>query len=226
MKITQVEPVEPTEEKAIAQSEPIANPTPTPDLITAVLSVGIATFRMPTAIDLHLTEKAVGGVQDSDFSIDFYRQLATNTCLSYGGAKALPEDSSLIKAKDDNKIVLTFIEKFREASIGAKLKKDSDDQDLTDYAVLQPDGSTKSGFDSVEVTLTNGDKVCLDEPSARENQMRENSSTAIEGILIVASALCRSWGGESLSIAEYRLKLNRLSVYDFFRVSNALTFFR
>ena len=216
MKITEIEAeVQAIDETSSSVTAPVET-TPKPDLIEVSLSIGLATFRVPTAIDLDRVEKEIGGVGNTDFSLAFYRQLAIGTCQSYGSSKAIP-DPDLIKSKDDNKICLAFIEAFRAASI------QPDDADS--YAALKPGGSAKAGFDSVEITLSNGDKLVLDEPSARENQQRENTSN-IEGILIIASTLCRSWAGESLSIAEYRIKLNRLAFDDFFKISGGLAFFR
>ena len=229
MKITEIRSIDETGEPVDLvddneTSSPVAElpvaelPAARPELIEVSLSIGIATFRIPTAIDLDLVEKEVGGVNSADFSIGFYRQLAVNTCLSYGSSNGMPADPDLIKGKDDNKICLALIEAFRAASIPAN---DSDS-----YAILKPNGSAKAGFDAVEITLSNGDKLVLDEPSMKENQAREAAETNVGGILIIASTLCRSWGGESLSIAEYRIKLNRLAFDDFFRVSSGLAFFR
>jgi len=197
---------------------PVTVADPKPELIEVSLSIGLATFRIPTAIDLDRVEKEIGGVGNTDFSLAFYRQLAIGTCQSYGSSKKIPEDPDLIKGKDDDKVCLAFIEAFRAASI------QPDDADS--YAALKPGGSAKAGFDSVEITLSNGDKLVLDEPSSRENQQRESAETNVGGILIIASTLCRSWGGESLSIAEYRIKLNRLAFDDFFKISGGLAFFR
>ena len=217
MKFTEIEAeVQPIDETSSPVAAPVAAIDPKPELIEVSLSIGLATFRIPTAIDLDRVEKEIGGVGNADFSLGFYRQLAIGTCLSYGSSKTVP-DPDLIKGKDDDKVCLAFIEAFRAASI------QPDDADS--YAALKPGGSAKAGFDSVEITLSNGDKLVLDEPSARENQQRENTSN-IEGILIIASTLCRSWGGENLSIAEYRIKLNRLAFDDFFKISGGLAFFR
>jgi len=217
MKFTEVQSeVQAIDETSSPVTPPVAAIDPKPELIEVSLSIGLATFRIPTAIDLDRVEKEIGGVGNTDFSLAFYRQLAIGTCLSYGSSKAMP-DPDLIKGKDDDKVCLAFIEAFRAASI------QPDDADS--YAALKPGGSAKAGFDSVEITLSNGDKLVLDEPSARENQQRENTSN-IEGILIIASTLCRSWGGENLSIAEYRIKLNRLAFDDFFKISGGLAFFR
>ena len=217
MKITEIEAeVQAIDETSSPVTPPVAAIDPKPELIEVSLSIGLATFRIPTAIDLDRVEKEIGGVGNADFSLGFYRQLAIGTCLSYGSSKTVP-DPDLIKGKDDDKVCLAFIEAFRAASI------QPDDADS--YAALKPGGSAKAGFDSVEITLSNGDKLVLDEPSARDNQQRENTSN-IEGILIIASTLCRSWSGESLSIAEYRIKLNRLAFDDFFKISGGLAFFR
>jgi len=218
MKITEIE----AEVQAIDEtSSPVTAPldsTPKPELIEVSLSIGLATFRVPTTIDLDRVEKEIGGVGNTDFSLAFYRQLAVNTCQSYGSSKAMPSDPDLIRGRDDNKICLAFIEAFRAASIQP--------DGLDSYATLKPSGSAKAGFDSVEITLSNGDKLVLDEPSCRDNQSRETSETNVGGILIIASTLCRSWAGESLSIAEYRIKLNRLTFDDFFKISGGLAFFR
>ena len=219
MKITEIEAeVQAINETSSPVTAPVAETTPKPELIEVSLSIGLATFRIPTAIDLDRVEKEIGGVGNTDFSLAFYRQLAIGTCLSYGSSEKMPSDPDLIRAKDDNKICLAFIEAFRAASIQP--------DGLDSYATLKPNGSAKAGFDSVEITLSNGDKLVLDEPSMKENQQRESAETNVGGILIIASALCRSWAGESLSIAEYRLKLNRLAFDDFFRISSGLTFFR
>jgi len=218
MKFTEVQSeIQPTSETSSPVAAPVAAIDPKPELIEVSLSIGLATFRIPTAIDLDRVEKEIGGVGNADFSLAFYRQLAIGTCLSYGSSKTVP-DPDLIKGKDDDKICLAFIEAFRAASI------QPDDADS--YATLKPNGSAKAGFDSVEITLSNGDKLVLDEPSCRDNQSRETAETNVGGILIIASTLCRSWGGESLSIAEYRIKLNRLAFDDFFKISGGLTFFR
>ena len=219
MKITEIESeVQAIDETSSPAVESPVEVTPKPDLIEVSLSIGLATFRVPTAIDLDRVEKEIGGVGNADFSLAFYRQLAIGTCLSYGSSNAMPTDPDLIKGKDDNKICLAFIEAFRAASIQP--------DGLDSYATLKPNGSIKAGFDSVEITLSNGDKLVLDEPSSRENQQRESAETNVGGILIIASTLCRSWSGESLSIAEYRIKLNRLAFDDFFRISSGLAFFR
>ena len=218
MKFTEIEAeVQPIDETSSPVAAPVAETTPKPELIEVSLSIGLATFRIPTAIDLDRVEKEIGGVGNADFSLGFYRQLAIGTCQSYGSSKAIP-DPDLIRGKDDDKVCLAFIEAFRAASI----QPDGSDS----YATLKPGGSAKAGFDAVEITLSNGDKLVLDEPSARDNQQRESAETNVGGILIIASTLCRSWGGESLSIAEYRIKLNRLAFDDFFRISSGLTFFR
>ena len=218
MKITEIEAeVQSIDETSSPVAAPVAAIDPKPELIEVSLSIGLATFRIPTAIDLDRVEKEIGGVGNADFSLGFYRQLAIGTCQSYGSSKAIP-DPDLIRGKDDDKVCLAFIEAFRAASI----QPDGSDS----YATLKPGGSAKAGFDSVEITLSNGDKLVLDEPSARDNQQRESAETNVGGILIIASTLCRSWGGESLSIAEYRIKLNRLAFDDFFRISSGLTFFR
>jgi len=217
VKITEIEAeVQAIDETSSPVTPPVAAIDPKPELIEVSLSIGLATFRVPTAIDLDRVEKEIGGVGNTDFSLAFYRQLAIGTCLSYGSSKTVP-DPDLIKGKDDDKICLAFIEAFRAASI----QPDGADSSAT----LKPNGSAKAGFDSVEITLANGDKLVLDEPSCRDNQQRENTSN-IEGILIIASTLCRSWAGESLSIAEYRIKLNRLAFDDFFKISGGLAFFR
>jgi len=219
MKITEIEAeVQAIDETSSPVAAPVAETTPKPELIEVSLSIGLATFRVPTAIDLDRVEKEIGGVGNADFSLGFYRQLAECTCLSYGSSEKMPSDPDLIKGKDDNKVCLAFIEAFRAASIQP--------DGLDSYATLKPNGSAKAGFDAVEITLSNGDKLVLDEPSCRDNQSRETAETNVGGILIIASTLCRSWGGESLSIAEYRIKLNRLAFDDFFRISSGLTFFR
>ena len=219
MKITEIEAeVQAIDETSSPVTPPVAAIDPKPELIEVSLSIGLATFRVPTAIDLDRVEKEIGGVGNADFSLAFYRQLAIGTCLSYGSSNAMPTDPDLIKGKDDNKICLAFIEAFRAASIQP--------DGLDSYATLKPNGSIKAGFDSVEITLSNGDKLVLDEPSMKENQQRESAETNVGGILIIASTLCRGWAGESLSIAEYRIKLNRLAFDDFFRISSGLAFFR
>lgn len=215
MKITQLEA-----ETTLENSENIEDKVTLADddnLIRVTLSRGkTAEFSKPTAIDLQRAENQTERFK-GEFSMEFYRALARICCNRWGEKSEMPE-SEFIRQSDDNKMILEWIKHFDEAG---KLAGDTDT-----FTQLLDNGGLKPGFDAVEATLLNGDTLKFDEPSQIENQMLEKSDSTIEGNIILMSSLCRSWNGESLSLAEYRVKINRLGLTDFLRLTKALSFFQ
>lgn len=221
VKITQVDPAAQVADEPVAQVEtsPAAPVADAPKNITIELSRGggTAVFRLPNTIDMMQAETQVGALRSEDFPIDFYRELAKSCCEQWGNQSEMPPPDR-IRLTDDDRVVLAFVQHFSEA--GAK------SADIDQYSGLVTGGSKKTGWDAIEIELTDGSTILLDEPTQEDARKRDKSRYSIEGFVIMASSLCQAWNGEPLSLAEYRIKMNRFSVEDYLRVTRAITFFR